>query len=88
MGQVDAIYHMTLLPQAASWWSGANIPGKPRQFLYFLGGFAAYRELCESWLAGGFDGYRWDGAAPAHHWTASPEGSSEESLADLHVAAI
>ena len=36
MAQVDTIYHMTLLPKAASWWSGANIPGKPRQFLYFL----------------------------------------------------
>ena len=91
MAQVDAIYHMTLLPKAASWWSGANIPGKPRQFLYFLGGFAAYRDLCENALAGGLEGYLWDGKAPAHEGTESAGGSgrsSEESLADLHVAAI
>lgn len=65
MTQVDAIYHATLLPQAQSWWSGANIPGKTRQFLYFLGGFAAYRDFCEQEFAGGLASYRRNGAAPS-----------------------
>lgn len=57
MAQVDAIYNMTLAPKASSWWSGENIPGKPKQFLYFLGGFAMYRDLCEQQLAEGLQDY-------------------------------
>lgn len=64
MAQVDAIYNATLLPKARSWWSGANIPGKPRQFLYFLGGFAAYRDACEHMLAEGLTEYHRDGNEP------------------------
>lgn len=85
MAQVDGIYHATLLPQAASWWSGANIPGKPRQFLYFLGGFAAYRDVCEQVLAEGFPGYRWDGTATADIQVGAPDAPDafpEESRAD------
>lgn len=58
MTQVDAVYNATLLPKAQSWWSGANIPGKPRQFLYYLGGFAAYRNACEQMFADEMRGYR------------------------------
>lgn len=56
--QVDAITNTSLLPKANSWWLGANIPGKPRQSFYFLGGFPAYRDACEAWLSGDLDGYR------------------------------
>lgn len=45
--QVIAISHMTLLPQAKSWYTGANIPGKPVEFLYFLAGLPTYRAACE-----------------------------------------
>ena len=49
-----------------AWWSGENIPGKPKQFLYFLGGFAMYRDLCEQELAEGLQDYVVsDGAVPA-----------------------
>ena len=92
VGHVNDIVDMTLLPKANSWWMGANIPGKPRQFMYFLGGFAAYRDQCENALAGGLEGYLRDGKwlprtrGPSR--PAVPGRSSEESLADLHVAAI
>ena len=45
--QVIAISHMTLLTQAKSWYMGANIPGKPVEFLYLLGGMPMYRAVCE-----------------------------------------
>ena len=36
----------TLFPKANSWYMGANVPGKPRVFMLFLGGFAAYNDIC------------------------------------------
>jgi cation diffusion facilitator CzcD-associated flavoprotein CzcO/acetyl esterase/lipase len=38
---------VTLFPQANSWYMGANVPGKPRVFLPFVGGVGAYREACD-----------------------------------------
>ncbi len=35
----------TLMPQAASWYMGANIPGKRRVFLPFIGGVGVYRQI-------------------------------------------
>jgi cyclohexanone monooxygenase len=40
-----------------SWYSGANIAGKPRVFMPYLGGFAAYVEKCEEVVANGYDGF-------------------------------
>jgi cyclohexanone monooxygenase len=47
----------TLYPQANSWYLGANIPGKPRIFMPYLGGVAAYRAMCTKVAAGGYDGF-------------------------------
>ena len=48
----------TLLPQAASsWYLGANVPGKPRVFLPYAGGFARYREMCDAEAAAGYPGF-------------------------------
>ncbi len=38
----------TLLPRANSWWLGANIPGKARQPVTFIGGFVAYKRHAEA----------------------------------------
>ncbi len=40
-----------------SWYSGANIPGKPRVFMIYCGGFKRYNEKCYSELEDGFPGY-------------------------------
>ena len=37
---------ITLYPQANSWYMGANVPGKPRVFLPYVGGVDAYRKAC------------------------------------------
>ena len=35
---INEVAHQTLYPKAASWYMGANIPGKPRIFLPYIGG--------------------------------------------------
>jgi hypothetical protein len=34
---------------------GANIPGKPRECLYYIGGFSEYSRRCERAIAADFD---------------------------------
>jgi cyclohexanone monooxygenase len=36
---------------------GANVPGKPRQFMLFIGGFAAYLDICNAVAAAGYKGF-------------------------------
>ena len=37
---------LTLMPSANSWYMGANVPGKPRVFLPYVGGVDNYRTIC------------------------------------------
>ena len=55
---VDAVAHTTLFPQANSWYTGANIPGKPRRFLPYVGGLGNYRKTCDEVAAQGYTGFR------------------------------
>jgi cation diffusion facilitator CzcD-associated flavoprotein CzcO len=52
----------TLYPKANSWYLGSNIPGKPRQFGVYLGGFNNYRERCNAIAASGYEGFAINGA--------------------------
>jgi cyclohexanone monooxygenase len=36
---------------------GANVPGKPRVFMLFLGGFGAYLDICNEVAAAGYKGF-------------------------------
>jgi cyclohexanone monooxygenase len=47
----------TLLPEANSWYTGANIPGKPRVFMPYAGGVGAYRRRCNEIAARGYQGF-------------------------------
>ncbi len=49
---------MTLLGNAASWYTGANIPGKPRVFSAYLGGAHRYRGECAKVASEGYRGFR------------------------------
>jgi cation diffusion facilitator CzcD-associated flavoprotein CzcO len=40
-----------------SWYLGANIPGKPRVFMPYVGGMAKYRKLCAEIAADGYRGF-------------------------------
>lgn len=44
--RVQEAANATLLSQVNSWYLGANIPGKPRVFMPYAGGFANYRRIC------------------------------------------
>jgi cyclohexanone monooxygenase len=54
---VDEVGHMTLYPLAKSWYMGANIPGKPRVFMPYIGGVGAYRQKCNEVAAKGYEGF-------------------------------
>jgi cyclohexanone monooxygenase len=51
----------TLYPLANSWYVGANIPGKPRVFMPYVGGVTAYKKRCDEVAAKGYEGFRFDG---------------------------
>jgi cyclohexanone monooxygenase len=47
----------TLYPRSNSWYFGSNIPGKPRRFGVYVGGFGAYRARCEAIAARDYEGF-------------------------------
>ena len=54
---VNEVGHMTLYPLAPSWYMGANIPGKPRVFMPYIGGVGVYRQKCDEIAAKGYEGF-------------------------------
>jgi len=54
---------ITLHPTANSWYIGANVPGKPRVFLPYIGGVDAYREICDDAVARDMLGFELSGPA-------------------------
>ena len=55
--QVHALADATLFPQADSWYLGANIPGKPREMLSFIGGLSTYIAKCNESAERGYEGF-------------------------------
>jgi len=51
------IADQTLFPKAASWIFGANIPGKKRTVMFYLGGIKEYRRLLAAETAAGYPGF-------------------------------
>jgi hypothetical protein len=49
--------HRTLVPLADSWFTGANVPGKLRQVLVFIGHFGRYRKIVDDVGEHGYDGF-------------------------------
>jgi cyclohexanone monooxygenase len=54
---VQDVANETLYPTADSWYMGANIPGKPRMFLPYIGGLGVYRASCDAIAASGYTGF-------------------------------
>jgi cation diffusion facilitator CzcD-associated flavoprotein CzcO len=52
-----ALGEASLYPRANSWYMGANVPGKPRVLLPYVGGVGRYRRICERVVANGFEGF-------------------------------
>lgn len=57
VGHVNDVASGTLLNNCSSWYLGANIPGKQRVFMPYVGGFPAYVEKCEEVAKKGYEGF-------------------------------
>jgi cyclohexanone monooxygenase len=57
VAHVNEVAFATLYPQANSWYMGANIPGKPRIFMPYIGGVGPYRQICNEVAAKGYEGF-------------------------------
>ena len=57
VAHVNEVAYGTLYPQANSWYMGANIPGKPRIFMPYIGGVGVYRRICNEIAAKGYEGF-------------------------------
>jgi|SRR5579872_1028527 len=57
VAHVNALANATLFPLANSWYLGANVPGKPRVFMPYIGGVKLYREKCDVVAARGYAGF-------------------------------
>jgi cation diffusion facilitator CzcD-associated flavoprotein CzcO len=54
--------HATLFPQADSWYMGANIPGKPKVVMMYVGAAAEYRASCAEVVDDGWRGFTFERA--------------------------
>jgi cyclohexanone monooxygenase len=54
---VNMVANFTLFPQANSWYVGANVPGKPRVFMPYIGGLMMYTQKLKEVEANGYDGF-------------------------------
>ncbi len=54
---VNEVADSTLMPRVDSWYIGANIPGKPRVFMPYVGGVGTYRKICDEVAAKDYEGF-------------------------------
>ena len=72
VAHVNEVADKTLFPTTASWYTGANVPGKPRVFLPYVGGLGNYTVICDQVAA---DGYRGIQLEPARADAMSAAGA-------------
>ena len=54
---VNEVAGTNLRSTCSSWYVGANVPGKPRIFMPYIGGFPAYVQKCSEVVAAGYAGF-------------------------------
>ncbi len=57
MDHVAQVADFTLYPTADSWYTGANIPGKPRRFMPYIAGLNVFRQVCDEVAADSYRGF-------------------------------
>jgi cyclohexanone monooxygenase len=60
---VNEVSKVSLRSTCSSWYVGTNIPGRPRVFMPYIGGFPIYVQKCNEVMSNGFDGFALEGAA-------------------------
>jgi cyclohexanone monooxygenase len=74
--EVRKVADMTLYPRANSWYMGANVPGKPRVFLAYVGGLDIYTARCAQVADQGYGGFKF---MPAPRGAASLQAAGDEA---------
>ena len=57
VGHVGEVASRTLRYTCSSWYLGANMPGKPRVFMPYIGGFPKVHRQCSEVAANGYEGF-------------------------------
>jgi cyclohexanone monooxygenase len=63
---VNDVSTVSLRSTCSSWYVGANIPGRPRVFMPYIGGFPVYVQKCNEVMSNDFDGFVLLGAPPSN----------------------
>ena len=67
---VNEVAKISLRSTCSSWYVGANVPGRPRVFMPYIGGFPIYVNKCNDVMTNGFEGFVLDGTKNS---TAAPQ---------------
>jgi cyclohexanone monooxygenase len=59
---VNDVSTVSLRSTCSSWYVGTNIPGRPRVFMPYIGGFPVYVQKCNEVMSSGFEGFVLEGA--------------------------
>ena len=54
---VNEVAQVSLRSTCSSWYVGANVPGRPRVFMPYIGGFPVYVAKCNEVMDAGYDGF-------------------------------
>ena len=57
VSHVRDVAGLSLRSTCSSWYIGANVPGKPRVFMPYIGGFPAYVEKCDAVADNAYEGF-------------------------------
>jgi hypothetical protein len=57
VAHVREVAGASLRSTCSSWYIGANVPGKPRVFMPYIGGFPAYVQKCDAVAANAYEGF-------------------------------
>ena len=90
MAHAFEVASKTLFKNANSWYTGANIPGKPRVFLPYIGGLGNYTVICNDVAAADYRGFVFakgltSGSAPEPARAARPEPTLTPALVPTPV---
>jgi cyclohexanone monooxygenase len=58
VAHVSETAEKTVFSKTASWYMGADIPGKPRVFMPYAGGMPTYVETCREIAERGYEGFK------------------------------
>jgi cyclohexanone monooxygenase len=61
---VNEVSQVSLRSTCSSWYVGANVPGRPRVFMPYIGGFPVYVQKCNEVMEAGYDGFVLDKEKP------------------------